>query len=101
MKKNKSARTTAAGLLAARQYSVAGITRKLLERGFEETEVNAVVNDFSELGYLDDLKFAQSIVRHYKDKDFQRIKYELYKRGIDRETSSEALEGWCDICELL
>jgi len=94
MKRNKTARSAAAGLLAARQYSATGITRKLLERGFEEAEVNAVISDFLELGYLDDLRFAQSIIRHYKDKGFQRVKYELYKRGIDRETGMEALEDW-------
>lgn len=91
MKTTKTARVTAARLLTARQYSVAGITRKLHERGFEEEEIEAVVAEFLELGYLDDLKFARSIVRHYKDKEYGRIKYELYKRGIDRETGKEAL----------
>lgn len=101
MKTTKTARGVAGRLLAARQYSVAGITRKLCDRGFEEEEINAVVEEFLELGYLDDLKFAKAIVRHYSDKEYGRIKYELYKRGIDRETGKEALEDLDgeDICE--
>jgi regulatory protein len=92
MKKSKTARSVAAGLLAARQYSAAGITKKLTERGFDEEDIDAVVAEFLELGYIDDLKFAQSIIRHYKDKELGRIKHELFKRGIDRETIKEALE---------
>ncbi|MCL2080889.1 MAG: recombination regulator RecX [Oscillospiraceae bacterium] len=89
---SKSARGTASGLLAARQYSAAGLTRKLLERGYDDAEVGAVVDEFTELGYLDDLEFARSIIRHYKDKGLHRVRYELYKRGIGRETGAEALE---------
>lgn len=102
MKTTKTARNVAARLLTARQYSVEGITRKLYERGFDDEEIDAVVEEFLELGYLDDLKFARAIVRHYKDKEYGRIKYELYKRGIDRETGKEALEDLDgeDICEL-
>lgn len=103
MKKTKTARVAAARLLTARQYSVVGITRKLNERGFDEEEIDAVIAEFLELGYLDDLKFARAIVRHYREKEYGRIKYELYKRGIDRETSKEALldlDGEDD-CELL
>ena len=93
MTKNKTtARAAAARLLAARQYSIAGMTGKLTERGFDEDEINAVIEDFIELGYLDDLRFARSIVKHYGDKETKRIRFELYKRGIDRETGTEALE---------
>lgn len=92
MKKPQSAKSAAARLLAARQYSVAGLTRKLTERGYDEDEIEGVIEYFTEMGYLNDLEFARSIVRHYKDKELARVRYELYKRGIDRETGREALD---------
>ena len=91
-KKPQTAKSAAARLLAARQYSAAGLARKLAGRGFDEDEIESVIEKFTEMGYLNDLEFAKTIVRHYKDKEPARIKYELYKRGIDRETSGEALE---------
>lgn len=95
----KSAKSAAVRLLAARQYSAAGLTRKLTERGYDEDEIEAVIEYFTEVGYLNDLEFARSIVRHYAGKEPARIRYELYKRGIDRETMNEAIDGGDDYCE--
>ena len=102
--KPRAASSAAARLLAARQYSAAGLARKLAERGFGEDEIESVIGKFTEMGYINDLEFARNIIRHYANKPPARIKYELYKRGIERETGREALDefltdGGDDLCE--
>ena len=80
--------------LDRRDYSARELTRKLLEKGYEEAETAAAVERLMELGFVDDARYAPLLVRHYAAKGYgaQRVKQELHKRGIPRELWDAAME---------
>ena len=89
------AKLYAAKLLSARPYSAAALAAKLTARGFGEETADTVVAAFIEQGYLDDAAYAQTVARHYTAKGYgrRRVEAELYRRGVDREISREAVEN--------
>jgi len=80
--------------LDRRDYSVRELTRKLLDKGYEETEAAEAVERLMELGFVDDARYAPLLVRHYAAKGYgaQRVKQELHRRGISRELWDAAME---------
>ncbi|GHU89057.1 hypothetical protein FACS1894202_06420 [Clostridia bacterium] len=91
----KPPKVYAANLLSARSYSVEGLRRKLDMKGYDEEEIDATVDFFTEMGYLDDEKYALALAARYTRKGFDRwrVTAELRKRGIDRETAADALNA--------
>lgn len=80
--------------LDRRDYSARELTRKLLDKGYEEAEAAAAVERLMELGFVDDARYAPLLVRHYAAKGYgaQRVKQELSRRGIARELWDAAME---------
>lgn len=64
-------------------------------KGYEEEEIDATIDFFLEMGYLDDEKYAKILAAHYirKGHDSWRVVAELRKRGIDRETANEVVDN--------
>lgn len=76
-----------ADLLSRRDHSVKELRDKLM-RTADEASADKAIERFSELGYLDDEKFAKNLAEHlYKNKNYSdnHVKQELYKRGINRD----------------
>ena len=82
--------------LGHRDRTVAEVRRHLLKKGVPEEEVEAAVAQLSELGYLDDARFASRFVEDRVTLDgwgSDRIERRLLELGVDREHVSAALRG--------
>lgn len=81
-------------LLSRRDHSVKELRDKLL-RTVDEISADKAIEKFTELGYLDDEKFAVQLAEHlFKTKNFSsnHVRQELYKRGIDRNIIDSIIE---------
>ncbi|MDE5671001.1 MAG: recombination regulator RecX [Eubacterium sp.] len=83
-----------ADFLSRRDHSVKELKEKLL-RTADEASVDKVIARFTELGYLDDEKFAKNYAEHlFKNKNYSvnHVKQELYKKGISRDIVAEIMD---------
>lgn len=81
-------------LLSRRDHSVKELREKLL-RTVDSVSANKAINKMLELGYLDDEKYAKSLLNYLiENKKMSKsfIKKEMYKRGIDNDIISNCLE---------
>lgn len=78
-------------LLAARPHFRRELAAKLARRGFEEVEVEAVLDRLSEQGYLDDLKTARDFAsqRAARGEGRVRLLAELLRRGAPSEVAEQ------------
>jgi regulatory protein len=72
------------------------LSRKLRERGWEgetRADIDALVNDFVSLGYVDDAAFADARTRRMAERGLgqRRISEDLRSKGISQEDASSAL----------
>jgi len=72
-------------MLARREHSFRELVQKLTLKGFDQCDVEELLNEFVELGWQSDQRFAESYSRSRLQKGFGpiRIQYELRERGID------------------
>lgn len=82
-------------LLSRRDHSVKELKTKLL-RTVDENSADAAIEKMLDLGYLDDEKYAQTLVRYLLDnknmsKNF--VKQEMYKRGLSADIINNILEN--------
>lgn len=93
-KELKRAKNTAYRYLTIRSRSRAEIVKKLRDKEFSPSVIEAVMEDLLRLGYVDDRKFAaqwaasRARLRGYGRK---RIEQELRQKGVGQETIREAL----------
>ena len=86
----------ALGLLTRREHSRKELTRKLTSRGLEAGEVVAAVDRLAELGWQDDTRFAENLVRSRAATGYGpiRIRAELGTHGLDREAIARAMDSF-------
>ncbi len=86
----------ALGLLTRREHSRKELARKLAWRGIEADEAEAAVERLADLGWQDDTRFAQSLVRSRAASGYGpvRIRAELGTHGLDREAVAQAMESF-------
>ena len=91
------ARAKAGDMLSRRPYSMHEFKAKLSDKGFDDVIVDAIADEFLELGYLDDLEYAKMYVEdaRMKMKGDKKIAYELSLKGVSERITREAL----DTCE--
>ena len=82
-------------LLSRRDHSDKELKTKLLRTG-DENSADAAIEKMLDLGYLDDEKYAQTLVRYLLDnknmsKNF--VKQEMYKRGLSADIINNILEN--------
>ena len=80
-------------LLSRRDHSVKELKTKLL-RTVDEKNAERAIEKMLELGYLDDEKYAQTLVSHLinnKNMSASFIKKEMYKRGLSADIISNTL----------
>ena len=64
----------------------------LFGKGYGDAIVFFVIDKLKEYGYIDDLAYAESFVKTYKEKKGERlIRYELRQKGVDDGVISDAL----------
>lgn len=90
----KSIRNKALQLLGRRDHSYCELQQKL-EITFADQpaeEIKAVMDDFVELGWISDARFAEQWV-YYRSQRYgpQRLKHELIEKGVATEIIEQAL----------
>lgn len=81
--------------LGSRLHSRAELRRKLLRREFGDAIVDAVLDDLTRLGYLDDARFAKTralSAAEHKHHGRRRAFMELLKAGVKKEVADAALD---------
>lgn len=91
-KPNEEVLGTAYTFLKNRSYASAELQRKLLSKGYAESDVEEVVSYLTERKFLDDKHTTQSLIERKSGKRAvgrERLSAELVKRGIPEEIVSE------------
>lgn len=80
-------------LLSRKPQSRAEIARKLRQWEAGEEEITAICDRMEELGYLNDADYALRVVHHYSARGYgpNKLRDELYRRGVPRELWNDAL----------
>ncbi|MDO4749955.1 MAG: regulatory protein RecX, partial [Eubacteriales bacterium] len=81
-------------MLDKRDYACLELLEKLVEKGESREDAEAAVERLTELGFLNDRRYAGLVARHYAAKGCgrKRIESELFRRRVPRELWDEALE---------
>lgn len=80
-------------LLARRPYGGAELGRRLLELGYDNDEIRPALATFVELGYIDDVSFAEMhVARRSGKRGPQALAAELAAKGVDREIVRRAVD---------
>lgn len=91
----EQAKDKALRLLEFRSHSERELTDKLKRAGADENDIEEILEFCRNYGFVDDRKFALAKARDLKNlKKYgkQRIKSELYSKGISAEYVEEALD---------
>ena len=90
-----NAKARAIRILGNRNLSKREIQKRLMERGSTEAAADEAVQWLEETGLINDEKYAGSIVEYYTSKGYgpAKVRDELFKRGIQRETLNEVMSS--------
>ena len=86
-------RERALDLLSRRDHSQRELFNKLREKGGVLEELEPLLEDLKEMGYLDDSRYAENFVRFRSGKAWGQRRYqqELRQRGVDSEVVDSVL----------
>ncbi|MEA4823162.1 MAG: regulatory protein RecX [Clostridiaceae bacterium] len=92
---DQSPYATAIRLLAMRAMSRAELRNALLRRGFEPTDADAAVDRITELHFIDEPAYAESLVRRYAARGYGKraLFSRLRAHGLDDEPIRAALSA--------
>jgi regulatory protein len=77
------------------------VQRKLARKGYSPQEIDAAVARLDELGYLNDLSFAEGLVRvRSASRGPRALSAELARRGVGRAQADRALASYSDALQL-
>lgn len=98
-----AARDRAVRIVSATSISERQLRQRLLQRGEEPNAVEEAVDWLKELGAVDDEDMARRIVSHCLSKGYgkNRIRQELYRKGIPKEYWDAALEELPDMSDAI
>ena len=90
-----SAKSVAVRLLSRREHSAFEIRDKLLKRDFDSEEIDRVIIELQQGGWLSDERFAEAYIRMRQLKGFGpvRIAMELNKRGVKEHIVDDYLHA--------
>ena len=88
------ARLRAVNMISARPLSKKELQKRLRDKGAQDADAEAAADWLEDIGALDDLAYAKTIVRHYSASGYgeAKLRDELFRRGVPRELWDEALE---------
>ena len=88
-------------MLARRDHSRVEMERKLARRGHTPEEIESALVRLVELGYLNDLTFAEGLVRHRSvSRGPRALSAELAQRGIGRAQADRALASYTEAMQM-
>ena len=88
-------------LLSGRAHSRLEMQRKLGQRGYSPEDIEAALKRLDELGYLNDLSFAEGLVRvRSASRGPRALSAELARRGVGRAQADRALASYNDALQL-
>lgn len=99
LEEKKKALDYSVRLLAFRGRSTKELESRLGKRGFSEEVQRETIRKLEQLGYLDDLAFAQMwISERFRAKNLgrNRVRRELAFKGVDRAIIDEVLSGYSE-----
>ncbi|MDX1421144.1 MAG: RecX family transcriptional regulator [Rubricoccaceae bacterium] len=97
------ARAAALDYLSYGAKTTAEVRRKLRGKGYDEAAVEDALAAMEGYGYLDDAAYARAFVRgRFAGRGYgpQRLRADLYKRGVDRALIDAALDELADAEDL-
>ena len=96
-------RARAVNMISARPLSKKELQKRLRDKGAEDADAEAAADWLEDIGALDDLAYAKTIVRHYSASGYgaAKLRDELYRRGVPRDCWDEALETAPDPAETI
>lgn len=81
-------------LLEGRDYSRRELTEKLMRDGYGEDLISEIIAYLDAYHYLDDVRYAESLIRSRKTvKSRRELLYYLKAKGISEETAEAAMES--------
>jgi regulatory protein len=94
----QSARRTAVGLLARRDFATGELREKLREQGYDSEVADEAVRELLEGRVLSDERYAENYVRHHAERGQGplRIAADLRARGVTEDLIDAALQGGPD-----
>jgi len=96
-----SALGTGLRLLGGRAHSRVEMQRKLAQKGYTPDEIDAALVRLDELGYLNDLAFAEGLVRvRSASRGPRALSAELAKRGVGRAQADRALASYDEALQM-
>jgi regulatory protein len=85
-------RERALRLLARREHSRAELVRKLRTAGFEQVDIDLLLNEFEEKKWLSDRRFAESYVADHRARAGSvKLAYDLRQRGVSGAVIEDVL----------
>ena len=97
----RSLRQRALACLARKEWSRAELAARLLAGGGELVEVDALLDEFEQAGYLSDARFAAALVRSKAAAYAPRaIERKLREHGVEREVAQAALSSLDEVEEI-
>ena len=96
-------RVRAVNMISARPLSKKELQKRLRDKGAADADAEAAADWLEDIGALDDLAYAKTIVRHYSANGCgeAKLRDELRRRGVPRELWEEALSTAPDPAETL
>jgi regulatory protein len=94
-----SAKSVAVKFLSRREHSVYESRHKLLQRDFDDQEIERAIVELQQGGWLSDKRFTEAYIRMRQKKGFGpiRIAMELNERGIQQNIIDDYLRADDDV----
>ncbi|WP_024834653.1 regulatory protein RecX [Ruminiclostridium josui] len=90
-----AAKSSAVKFLSLKLRTSFEVEEKLRELGYEETTINQVINDLTEIDYINDYKYATKYISEktkLKPKSIRLLQMELSNKGIPDDIISSVIE---------
>lgn len=101
MEESKKAKLRALKILTKMDKTEQELESALNRAGFSKEAVEDALDYVRSFGYLDDADYARKYVEYNKDrKSMQRIRFELMRKGIDKNLADEAIDNCEEVDEM-
>ncbi len=93
-----SARALGARILGARSLSRYELVKRLRDKGVSDLNAENAADWLEEIGALNELEYAKSVVRYYSGRNYgiKKLRQELQRRGIQHTYWEAALSEQCE-----
>lgn len=93
MREKKSAREYCLSMLERFDRTEHQIRSKLKEKEYSAEEIEEVLSFLKEYRFINDAEYARKYIRVYSaKKSIRKLRYDLERKGIDKELIADALE---------